>query len=210
MADWLNISILQETSDVIYSLHLISRERQGLGQLYQPLSNYFTIDCNDFYEKIGDSLIDKYNNLYKTENIYSKLSSFCYQNQIMEYNDEYKINTEQFSYIKKGLIQTDYYSIDQVLETLNENNFFRSGLFCLLIFRPLRTAENKFVYENALNKMKEYMTIMNRSNVSLGLFFDTSILFIFVLIYIKSINAFHKQIARMKDLFYISHFDSVK
>ena len=210
MADWLNISILQETSDVIYALHLISKERQGLGQLYQPLSNYFTIDCNDFYEKIGDNLIDRYNILYKGENIYSKLSSFCYKNQIMEYNDEYKINTEQFSYIKKGLIQTDYNSIDQVIQTLNNNDFFRSGLFCLLIYRPLRTAENKFVYENALNKMKEYMTIMNQTNIFLGLFFDLSILFICLFIYIKSINAFHKQIARMKDLFYICHLDNVK
>ena len=210
MSDWLNVSILQETTDVIYSLHLIAKERQGLGQLYQPLSNYFTIDCNDFYEKIGDNLIDKYNGLYKQDNIYSKLSSFCYQNQIMEYNDEYKINTEQFSYIKKGLIQTDYYSIDQVIETLNENTFFRSGLFCLLIYRPLRTAENKFVYENALSKMKEYMSITNQSNISLGLFFDISILLIFIFIYIKSINAFHKQIARMKDLFYICHFDNIK
>ncbi len=210
MEHWMNKSIIQETSDIIYTLYLISRERQAVGNLYKPLSHYFTIDCTDFYEKIEDQLIDKIHNIYNDENIYSKLSLFCFQNKIMEYNDQNKINTEQFSYIRKGLIQTDYNSFDQVIETLKENEFFRSGLFCLLIYRPLRTAENKFVYENALNKMKQYMEYMNYIDTFLGIFVEFCILMICIFIFIKKINRFHQQIAMMKDVFLICHFDSLK
>ena len=128
----------------------------------------------------------------------------------MEYNDQYKINTELFSYIRKGLIQTDYNSFNQVIETLKDNSFFRAALFCLLIFRPLRTAENKFVYENALRKMSDYMEFMNYLDTFLGLFAEFCILMICIFIFIKKINAFHKQIARMKDVFLICHFDSLK
>ena len=210
MEHWMNKSILQDTSDIIYTLYLISRERQGLGSLYQPLSHYFTIDCNDFYQKIEDNLIDNIYYIYNDENIYSKLSFFCFKNKIMEYNDQYKINTELFSYIRKGLIQTDYNSFNQVIETLKDNSFFRAALFCLLIFRPLRTAENKFVYENALRKMSDYMEFMNYLDTFLGLFAEFCILMICIFIFIKKINAFHKQIARMKDVFLICHFDSLK
>ncbi len=208
MKNWMNKTVLQDTSDIIYTLYLITRERQGLGDLYQPLSYYFTIDCADFYEKIQDSLIEKVNEYQTEENIYSKLSSFCYQNKIMEYNDQYKINTEQFSYIRKGLIQTDYYDMEQVIETLNSNEFFRSGLFCLLIFRPLRTAENNFVNINALSKMKLYIGYMNYIDTLLGLFSEFFILFICIFIFIKKINNFHKQIARIKDIFLVCHFDN--
>ena len=210
MENWMNKSVIQDTSDIIYTLYLISRERQGLGSLYQPLSHYFTIDCTDFYEKIGDNLIDSIYYIYNDENIYSKLSFFCFKNKIMEFNDQNKINTEQFSYIRKGLIQTNYNTFDQVIQTLKENEFFRAGLFCLLIYRPLRTAENKFVYENSLNKMKKYMEYMNYIDTFLGLFVEFCILIICVFIFIKKINGFHRKIARMKDVFLICHFDNLK
>ena len=208
MENWLNKTILQDTSDIIYTLYLITRERQGLGDLYLPLSNYFTIDCKDFYEKIEDNIIENFNDFYKGENIYRNLSKFCAQNKIMEHNDQYKINTEQFSYIKKGLIQSDFKNMDEVIQTLNENEFFRSGLFCLLIYRPLRTAENKFVYTNALKTMKYYMSLMSFIDTGFSLFLLISSAIIFTIVFIKRINIFLKQISRMKEVFIIAHFEN--
>ena len=210
MMSWLNKTILQETSDIIYTLYLITRERQELGSLFLPLSSYFTIDCNDFYKKIEDDLIDNYHYLYHEENIYQNLSNFCYENSIMDYNDQYKINTEQFSFIKKGLIQSYYYSMDEVIKTLNEYEFFRSGLFCLLIYRPLRTAENKFVYLNALEKMQKYMKFINYFDAFFCLFLLILILFICLFFFIRKIDKFLKEIARMKDVFIIGRFDNLK
>ena len=208
MESWLNKTILQDTSDIIYTLYLITRERQGLGDLYLPLSNYFTIDCKDFYEKIEDNIIVNFNYFYKGENIYRNLSKFCAQNKIMEHNDQYKINTEQFSYIKKGLIQSDFKNMDEVIQTLNDNEFFRSGLFCLLIYRPLRTAENKFVYTNALKTMKYYMYLMSFIDTGFSLFLLISSAIIFTIVFIKRINIFLKQISRMKEVFIIAHFEN--
>ena len=208
MENWLNKTILQDTSDIIYTLYLITRERQGLGDLYLPLSNYFTIDCKDFYEKIEDNIIENFNSFYKGENIYRNFSKFCAQNKIMEHNDQYKINTEQFSYIKKGLIQSDFKNMDEVIQTLNDNEFFRSGLFCLLIYRPLRTAENKFVYTNALKTMKYYMSLMSFIDTGFSLFLLISSAIIFTIVFIKRINIFLKQISRMKEVFIIAHFEN--
>jgi hypothetical protein len=210
MMSWLNKTILQETSDIIYTLYLITRERQELGSLFLPLSSYFTIDCNDFYKKIEDDLIDNYHYLYHGENIYQNLSNFCYENSIMDYNDQYKINTEQFSFIKKGLIQSYYYSMDEVIKTLNEYEFFRSGLFCLLIYRPLRTAENKFVYLNALEKMQKYMKFINYFDAFFCLFLLILILFICLFFFIRKIDKFLKEIERMKDVFINGRFDNLK
>ena len=72
--------------------------------------------------------------------------------------------------------------MDEVIKTLNEHEFFRRGLFCLLIYIPLRTAENKFFYLNTFEKMQKYMKFIN--------YFDAFFLFIFTYSYFIYLSFF--------------------
>jgi hypothetical protein len=188
----------------LYKLYHIFKNRKSVSNLYLPLSQLFTINCDDFYENIKDTVLENIKTNYPNENLYENLKILCRHYKIIDYNSNQKIYEKYFYEINQGFaLVNKTYKFEEVINILKSDEYNLLCIYGLLVFRPVLRANNIYVFDIAIENIQKIIIKINKYEIFVNLIFTFILIIVTFFILSKKINLIFHNINRLKSVFLI-------
>lgn len=189
------------------TLLTLNKSMKKLKHLIQFLALRFTLNCSDFYVKSKERRFGMMNNAYPEKNYFENLKKFCDITRVMEYDDNTLVYMQHYDGVFSGMQSINDYSVEGMHNLLMKDDFFYTSMFNYLIFRPVRTVENYYVFEEAVNNVVGMIKRYFIANAIVFFLYEGVLLIFFCLAFVYSVEKKFKNVIRMKHIFQLEKID---
>ena len=200
------LSIDSKIQEKFIDIFVTEKKQKEVSNILLFLSNIVSISCEDFFYLANDERLNKINEKYPNEKIYSNLSYYCSTTEAMKVHKSEIVFQNLFGLINDGIKSIRNKSYSGIINFLEKDYLYKCALFNFFIYRPLRSIVNFQVIKLGTNNIIKLFDRLFYINIIIDVTSQLCVLSIIIFIFIIGVEKTYKKIIRLKNVFSICNY----
>ena len=200
------LSIDSKIQEKFIDIFVTEKKQKEVSNILLFLSNIVSISCEDFFSLANDERLNKINEKYPNEKIYSNLSYYCSTTEAMKVHKSEIVFQNLFGLINDGIKSIGNKSYSGIINFLEKDYLYKCALFNFFIYRPLRSIVNFQVIKLGTKNIIKLFDRLFYINIIIDVTSQLCVLSIIIFIFIIGVEKTYKKIIRLKNVFSICNY----